>query len=289
MGAPKDSRGLPRYVLEKADSPKVTLFSHDWCDKRTWYQDAVRVVDEVAADTGDHATYELAHTHLIDTYHGRITGEDFLVDADAHSYRVSVKVDGVAKVEQDPHTGTGGDYTFDYTAGEVTFLTPLDPAATVTVTYHYATTSTFTLKPATGKLLALEFVECQFSADVEMTDTVRFQAYGWVIAFAPQYAQSNGGPYPDQYLIPLGNAVVYKGMRDFINEAVRSYVKYPVMGGAGWRGIPHEIIVFDWDYARATSIRSSLGMEVRITLEHNLPFGGQMATATFYCASEDDL
>lgn len=287
MAAPKDSRNLPRVVVEKADSPKVTLFSHDWCDRCTWYEGATRVIDEVAQDSGDHLSYGLAHQYLIDTYHGRITGEDFLEDVGGHSYRVTVRVDGVQKTEQDPHTGTGGDFTVDYEAGVVAFLGALDPAAVVTVTYHYAGGSVFTIRPTDGRLLALELVECQFSTDVVVTDTVRFQAYGWVIAFAPQLAESNGGPYPDQMLIPLGNPTIYKGMKDFVNEAVRSYVAYPAMGGSTWRGIG-DTIIFDWDYTRATAIRSSLGMEVRISLDHDLPFGGRMATATFYCASEEE-
>lgn len=281
-----DSRQLPRIVIEKADTPKVTLFSHDWCDKCTWYEAAVRVVDEVATDAGDHLIYSLTHTHLIDIYHGRITSEDYLKDSSGNSYRVVVKVGGVAKTEQDPHTGTGGDYTIDYAAGTVTFLA--EQTNEVKVTYHYATTSVFTIKPAPGRLLSMELVECQFSMDVEITDTVKFQAYGYVIAFAPQLAQSNGGPYPDQMLIPLGNPTVYKGMKDYINEAVRSYTEYPAVGGSGWRGVDFPVLIFDWDYARATAIRSSFGMEVRISLEHNTPFGGRMATATFYCASESE-
>ena len=287
MGTPKDSRRIPRVVIEKADTPKVTFFSHDWADKTSWYECAVRVVGETATRITD-TTYQIAHSHIIDTYHGKITGEDFLEDSNGNSFRVELTVNAADMTEQDPHLGSGGDFTLDYVTGIVTFLSPLNATDQVLVTYHYATSSLFTLKPVNGRLLSLEFVECQFSADVVVTDSVTFQAYGNLIAFAPELAQSNGGPYPDAMKIPLGKPVLYKGMRDFINEAVRSYVQYPVMGGASWRGVDFPILVFDWDYSRATAIRASMGMEIQVRLQHDIPFGGSMATATFYCSSEEE-
>jgi hypothetical protein len=288
VATPRDNRNIPRVVVEKPDFPKVSLYSHNWCDPTTWYEAAVRVVDEVAADQGTHTTYALAHTNVIDTYHGKITQEDFLTDASDHSYRVVVKVDGVTKTEQDPHLGSGGDYTIDYAAGTVTFLAALAPTAVVTVTYHYATSSLFTLRPDPGKRLVLDFVEAQFAEDVVLTDSVTFQPYGYVIAFAPHLAQSNGGAYPDTMKIPLGNPLVYKGFRDFFNDAVKSYTAYPALGGTNWRAMPVAVNVFDWDYVRATAISSAAGMEIRVALQHDIPFEGTYATATFYCASEPE-
>jgi len=275
-------------LVEKPKSTSVTLFSHDWSDKTTWREAAVRVVDEVATDSGDHLTYGLAHTFLVDNFHGKMTGEDYLKDADGNSLRVAVKVNDVAKTEQDPHYASGGDYIVDYDAGTVTFLSALDPADVVKVTYHYATTSVFTVAPAAGKTLVVDFVEVQFSADIELTDSVVFQPYGYVIAFAPQLAQSNGGPYPDLTKIPLGDPLIYKTMTDYQNDAVRAYPKYPALGGGGWRGAPQEILVMDWDYLRAKPLVSSAGMELRIFLQHDVPFGGWYATATFYCGVENE-
>jgi hypothetical protein len=53
------------------------------------------VADEVATDSGDHQHYTLAHTP-IDAYHGKITFEDQLRDAQDYRYRVTVKVDGLS-------------------------------------------------------------------------------------------------------------------------------------------------------------------------------------------------
>jgi len=282
---PRDTRGRPISASEKPDGTKATLYSHDWSDPTTWYEASVEVVDETATDGGLHTTYSLAHVNVIDSYHGKITQEDYLLDAAGHSYPVLVKVNDATKTERDPHLGTGGDYSINYAAGTITFFSALEPGDVVTATYHYATSSLFTVKPTAGKRLTLDFVEVQFATDVEITDSVTFQPRGYVDVFAPQLM---GEPYnlPSGTLIPLGNPLVYKGMRDYMNDAVRSYVAYPALGGVGWRGMTQETVIFDWDYTRATPLSSAAGMEVQIKLQHDVPFVGSYATATFYCASE---
>ena len=281
----KDSEGRPIYPLAKPDTSKVTLYSHDWADRTTWLEAAVRVVAEVATcdDPGTYTLYSVAHDGIIDTYHGKITWEDYEKDAAGNGYRVSVKVNGVAKTEQDPHFGAGGDYQINYAAGVVTFLAALIDTDEVTVTYHYATSSVFTIKPAPGKSLSLDLAEVQFSQDIQLNDSVVFQPYGYVQAFAPQYCPS---PYPVNTLIPLGAPLIYKTMRDFMNDALKTYPVYPALGAGNWRGMAQPTVVFDWDYVRSTRLRSSLGMEIRVKLEHDTPFGGAFATATFYCGVE---
>jgi len=282
--APKTADGRPRIAVEKPDSSKVTLYSHDWTNPTTWYEESTRVVEETATDGGDQLTYSLANVNVIDTYHGFITQEDFLVDASDNSYRAVVTVNDVAKTEQDPHVGSGGDYTINYSAGTVTFLSALSGSDVVKVTYHYAGSSLVTIKPAAGTDLLIDFVEVQFSADVGLTDNVTFQARGFVDVFAPQLTPD---PYPPGTLIPLKNPLIYKGMRDFLNDGVRAFPKYPAgLGGASWRGLPSDIYIFDWDYVRSTRLHSEYGMEVQVCLQHNVPFTGSYATASFYCSSE---
>lgn len=279
-----------RVGTEKSDASKVQFYSHDWGDKTTWFEEAVRIVDGVGTDIGDHLTYNFSHTFFIDTYHAKITGEDFLKDSEGNSYRVVVKVDGVEKTEQDPHYGTGGDYTVDYAAGSITFLAAQDPGAVVTATYYYAASSLFTIKPQAGKKLLLEMVEVQFSQGIDLRDSVVFQAYGYVDIFAPQLLDTADppGPYPSGTQIPLGDPIVYKSMRDYMNDAQRSYPSYPALGGSSWRGIQSPSYILDWDYLRGTLLVSSWGMEIRVYLAHDTPFTGGFATATFYCSSEDE-
>lgn len=279
------SGGRMVVSTEKTDKASITFYSQDWTDRTTWSECAIRVIEE-QAELVESKTFKLKNKFVIDSYHGKITNEDFLKDGSGNSFRVTVKIDGVKKIEQDPHFGTGGDYIFDYDEGLILFTE--DVKGIVTVTYHYATISRFTVKPMPGKKLTLVSVECQFSLDIELRDTAVFQAYGYVIAFAPQLAQSKGGPYPDMMKIPLGNPLRYKSIGDFQNDAIKSYTTYPAIGGNSWRGATQPMLVFDWDYINGKALYASKGMELRIFLEHDESFAGYYATATFYCGSEDE-
>lgn len=282
---PSTADGRPLLATSKADVAKKNFFTHDWTDPTTWYEQSVRVTNEVATDSGDHLTYNLAHVNVIDSYHGKLYQEDWLKSAAGATLRVAVTVNDVAKTEQDPHFGTGGDFTVNYALGKIVFLSALAAEDVVKVTYSYATNSRFTIKPDAGKTLMIDFAEVQFSADVQLTDTIKFQPYGYVDVFAPQYLQANGGPYAPGTLIPLGNPLIYKSMTDFQAEATRAYPTYPALGGNGWRGTPLPVVVLDWDYVSATVLRSDYGMEIRVFLEHDTPFNGWYGTATFYCTS----
>ena len=282
----KLSDGRLRMAVEKTQASKVTFYSHDWGDPTTWYTSSILLTNEVAVADGYFTSYSVAHKNIIDTYHGKITNEDFIKDAAGLSYRVKVYVDGYVKAEQDPHYAAGGNFTVDYNDGKIIFLTPLTADNVVTVTYHYATNSTFIVKPTPGTNLKIEFAEVQFSGDVIITDSIVFQPYGYVDYFAPQYCTTNGGPYPPGTKIPLGNPLVYKSISDYQNDAVRSYSTYPAIGGDGWRGCSQKIIILDWDYLASTVLQSSVGLELRIKLQHDTPFGGYYSTATFYGVSE---
>jgi hypothetical protein len=284
---PKTSDGRQRIAIEKTTLSKQNFFTHDWTDPTTWYTKAVRVVDEVADPDGGYVTYTLDHQNVIDLYHGKIYQEDFIKDSSNNLYRVVVKVNNVTKTEQDPHYGTGGDYTVSYSQGTITFLSALTINDEVKVTYHYATTSEFIVAPSSGKQICIDYVECQFSDDISLTDTVMFQPYGYVQVFAPQLWDGNGGPYPTNTKIPLGNPLKYKSITDFQAEATKAYVQYPIMGGNSWRGASQKLTIMNWDYLASTILRSDYGMEIQIKLEHNTPFTGWYSTATLYCRSED--
>lgn len=280
--APKTADGKPVTSTFPTEGSRVTLVTHNWCDKTTWYQQATRVVEETPAATTPGTVYTLAHVNVIDIFHGKLWAEDGLKDAGGNSYRAVVKVNGTTKAEVDPHTSTG-DYSINYATGVITFSPAIATDATVLVTYHYATTSLFTIKPAAGKKLLIRSVETQFSSNIIMNDTVRFEPYGYVDYFAPQLMPG----VPSGTKIPLG-ATVYKTMGDFQAESNGALSKIPAIGGSSWRGIQNEIIVFPWDYAALLPLSSAAGMEVRLSLEHDAVFGGEFGTATLYCLSEDE-
>jgi hypothetical protein len=90
-------------------------------------------------------------------------------------------------------------------------------------------------------------------------------------------------------MIPLGNPVRYKGMKDIFNDATRAYPAYPPLGGPSWRGSQTPTIVCCWDYIGATVLKSSLGVEIWLALDNNIEFGGDFATCTFYCTSSPEV
>lgn len=289
--AVETSDGRPRFAIEKGDATKKTFYSHDWSDKTTWYQESVRVVDEVATDSGDHTTYNLAHNYVIDTFHGKLCQEDFLLDGDSNSYRVTVKVDDVEQDEVDPHTGTG-DYTVTYAGasnGAIVFEQALAGTETVKVTYHYSPTtsgnSTFTVAPSDGKCLHIDLVECQFPSDLVINDTMRYQVYGWVDVFAPQLTPD---PYPSQTLIPLGNPLVFKTMNDYFADSNGAHVSYPALSASNWRGTSVTTYILQWNYVRSTVLHIEYGMELRMSLDHDTPMGGNGVFASLYAASMED-
>ena len=269
-------------------APKLTFITPNWCDKTTWYTGSAEVTGETATDTGNHATYSLTHQYVIDAYHGKITFEDILKDNNGHSYRVFVRVNGVLKTEQDPHYTSGGDFTVNYAAGTITFLADLQPTDVVTVTYHYAVSATFVIKPDPGKRLYIGTVEVQFSDDVVLNDTFVFQAYGLVDYFAP-FLMAPPYNLPSGYKIPLGDPLIYKTFNDFLNDSNGAYPGYPSFGGNNWRSLKKAAYIFVWDYTvGSTCLEAAAGMEIRIDLQHNEPCGGAYGVATLYCTSESE-
>lgn len=269
-------------AVSKSDGSRSNFYTPNWCNKTTWYQQAVRVVDEVATDSGNHTTYDLVHPHVIDAYHGKLTQEDFLRDSQNNSYRVVVKVDDVVKTEQDPHYGSGGDFTVNYTLGKIVFLSAQQANAVVKVTYYYATSSLFVVAPDPGRILTIDEAEVQVATNVDITDSLRYGVFGYVDVFAPHLMPG----VPSGTKIALGE-FVYKSMQDYLNDSMRLYPTMQALGGSTWRGLQDPITIFRWDYVRALKLHASAGMELRLWLEHETPFEGASATATFYCGSEN--
>jgi hypothetical protein len=287
---PRTADGRERTASEKSSANRTNFYTHDFTDPCSWYPKANRVVDETATDSGNHTTYTLAHVNVIDSYHGRLTQEDDLLSTAGHSLRVAVKVNGVSKTEQDPHYGTGGDYTVNYELGHVIFTSAKSAEDVVTVTYHYATTSVFTVKPDAGKQLLIDIAEVQFSEDINPRDTVLFEVWGIADYFyPPMYVGNYPGQIPPGTLVRL-QRLAYKSMSDFHNDAFRSYPSYPALGDPNnWRAQSQPVTTFDWDYLGSVALSSAKGLEIRVSLEHDEPYDGYMATATFYCRAEEDI
>jgi hypothetical protein len=271
-------------AVEKSNAKGLDVYTHNWCDKTTWYQDSKRVENEAAIDTGDHIKFALDNAHIIDVYHGKITQEDFLVDASGSSYRLSLSINGSGMVERDPHYGSGGDYTVNYKDGEVNLTSPTVSGADVRATYYYAQSSKFEVRPEPGTCLSIELAEVQFSTDVEITDTVNFRTYGYAGIFAPHLVGPSGLSFSDHINI---KTFTYKTRHDYHNAAFKSYPTSPASTSpsatGNWRELTAPIIVYDWDYQRALPLNDTYGMYTVLELEHDKEFGGTYATATLYC------
>jgi len=278
---PRTTTGLIRTSSEKTEISKKNFFSHNWCDKTTWYTDSVRVVDEIAVNSGDNKTYHLNDGYIIDVSHGKLFLEDFLKDSNGNSYKISVKVNDIEVEEIDPHDNQG-DYLVDYVLGKIIFTNTLNELDVVKVTYHYATTSTFIIKPDQNKKLNISIAEVQFSQDIILNDAIVFQPFGYVDVFAPHLVGALGSGTK----IPLEDPVIYKTIGDFQCDAFKAYPAYPKLSESTWRGMSQPLLVFDWDYISSTSIYEKYGMEIRVSLQHHEPFGGYYASASFYCMTE---
>lgn len=252
-----------KVVTDLTSDSRLDLFSINLCDKCSWYPDSVAVVDEVLTPDGTYETYSSAHTHWIDLYHGRVSDEDDIVA----QYPIVVKVNDVAKLMDTPLKGLADkDFSINPVSGTITFHTPLSSGDVVKASYKYATTSGWTITPTSGKKLELLAAECQLSEDIDMKDTIQYQVFV--------------GPYPVK-------TKKYKRVVDFINESNGAYPEVPAFGGAT-RGISHPIFIFPWLYKAKTTLLSSIGMKIKVSLANHTPCEGEHAVVTFYCLSVNE-
>ena len=286
--APVTERGFPKITVEPPQHSRSDFISPNFCDKTTWHVPALPIANETLSDSGDLTTWNSVSSYWIDVMHGKITDERDL----RATYTPVITVNDVAKVENSPGL-TDNDYSINYVTGSVIFNAALTGGDVVKATSYYKENgSLFIVAPSAGKLLRLTKAEIQFSTNMELTDTAIFEPYGYVDVFAPQLLDTADppGPYPSGTKIPLGQKRVYQTMQDYVNEAQESFPEIPQIGGSGWRGSKGSIQIFSWPYQNRGTLDlvSSAGMEVRVQLESNIPFGGDVAVVTIYGISEDE-
>jgi len=257
--------------LSPRQGTEVVRATHNLCDATTWWEGSTRVESEVLTDSGDGLRWVSQHPVWIDLDHGKIYEEEQIVE----EYRPVISVDGVEAT----------DYVIDYQTGDVTFATS-KAGQIVTATYNYAVTSTWTLVPYPGKILCVEQAEIQLSADIQMDSPFVLELHGYVDVFAPEMAESNGGPVPNGTKIKLG-AAVYKTVAQIIDEAKGSYPPIPPIGGS-IGGTQNTFYVFPFVYLATKELRASYGMEYHVYVLGDTVYGGERATATFYCVCRDE-
>lgn len=263
--------GLKLTANTKATTPKTSTVkpqgnatsytSHNWCDKCTWYEDSMKVTGEVVP-TNDNLTYTSANDCWIDLTNGRVFKEDDI----ASSCPVNIYVDAIEV--------TSG-FTINYESGSVTF--DITQTGIITVDYHYATTSTYTIIPDSGTMLTISDAEVQFSKDIAFDSTINFEV--WV--FNPYYGIT-GHPYEFLVKIPY-QSTKYKNIKNVIDSCNQGQGFIPAMPNSG---LMNDVCVFPFNYKSVKELRSSQGAELKISLAGDVPLSGEYATATFYLEQE---
>jgi hypothetical protein len=224
----------------------------------------------------------LAHTNIININHGKTFDEkqyasdqQIAEPGDPHGYSVVVTVDSVVKTARAPFATTGGDYTVTYGAGQIVFAQS-QAGKDVSVSYSYANGSTFTIKPDVGYTLDIEASKAMWSNDLVMTDSVKFQVYGFASLFAPELGLPEGTKIPIQ-------TTTYDTLGQLVAEAAAYTPNAVAAVGGTVRGIasPRHVALFR--YGTIRSLESVAGVELRISLASHTAFQGDHAAATFYC------
>jgi hypothetical protein len=278
--APHTGEDVLRVSVEPTEAlSSKKLTSHNFADRRTWYQESTKHLAMALVDSGDGLTFNGTNAPWIDNYHGRYADEDILLTKDGDLPRMVVYIDGVPATEQDPHLEAGGDYTVDYTNGTVTFLAS-QAGKTITVDVWSAGSSLWKVEPAPGKMLKLLGAETQLSVGTSLRDTVHFEIWAY-----------NPADLPNKMMV---QNKVYKTMSDYEDDAnsTNPVVKKTSHPSPKWRDLDDDLQVFPWDYASVSALLSSQGAEVRIRLEHDTPFDSSTprgrATATLFFLSSDE-
>lgn len=287
--------GRMEVEIYKAAGKSAIICSHNFCDPCSWYSQSIGVVDRVLEPINETlTTYVSGRKHWIDLTHGRVTREGSL----STSYRVTVKVNGVTKME-------GVDYLVDYHHGEILFswINPFigDDAYTnsnpprmglgqlaandvVTASFSYSGGSCFTIKPASTKVIRIEKTEVQHTHDVLIHSPIIFQPW-----MPHPYVPGAMMPVPSNY---GGEISVYKGAMDFVNEGNQGVGAIRAFGGGSprgmtQRGLRHDVSVYPFDYLKSKDIDGSKGIELRIWCLNDVPLDGEYGTVTCYCTIDE--
>jgi hypothetical protein len=284
------------YVPNKLEPPtmsikpicdQIYIVTHNWGDKTTWYQEAIKVTQKtLTRDGGDGRIYHSSEPNWIDASHGKLYMEDWVLSYgtssfDFSDYKIIVTVDDVEKTEStidsDAWPNTDGDFYVDYENGDVKFDEDPGASAVVKATYYKvdpakstADQSRFTVKPESGHMLRIEKVEVQFTKGINLSDTMVSAA------FAPLPPTYEVGEVPD-------SRAMYKSFMDYLNEAQGNYPVVPSGFITGSRGLNVDMIQLPWNWLGIKLLKSSQLAEIRMWLENGNVFTNGIATATFYC------
>lgn len=266
---------------------RVYGFSVNFCDRTTWFHDAVEVPDEIV-DIGDgvKTVFTLANNNVIDLSHGKVSDENDIAnpagsfrkmgsgygttyDENLSGYVPIVKLVGVEQVERGYGETTGGDYTFNYATGTITFFSA--PTGAIECTYYYAPLDKgpkVVVQATPGTKFMISRMEVQASPDAcPMSDIL-------ICVWA--------GPNL------LARPTVIKNYHDIVSWARGGYPPIPAQGAAETRALPHEVNIHQIRYSSEIPLLSSAAMKIETTLSKPEPFAGTWATIVLYGVAEPE-
>lgn len=281
---------------------KETFISPNWCDKTTWYENSIKVTNEILT-TIDNINFNISNPQpIIDAKHWKIPDE--AIKSNIFSCHPQVSVNDVV-VNESYYVGNslvGQDYTINYSLGIVTFNITLQPTDVVKMTYNKLNDtdlgnpygyrqSTWSVKAPEGYRVLLNRAEVQFSSDLVMKDAIRFVPYSTVgkdpmINFL-MYAPFN---YPEGTEIPLSMLDPsmekrFNTMLDFVDDSDGCYyIKATPPEIRELRDLNFDMVVYKWQYQGTENmeLNSKLGRFMRIFLKDDKVYLGSRATATLY-------
>jgi len=257
----------------------LTLNSHDFSDRTTWYQNSVQVLNETLT-TSDGLTYSSQNANWVNMDSARLTYDYNSVPerdgsfSDRSTRRPIVSVNGVQINDTTVPTTPG--YAVDYVTGKITF-TGSQAGKTVTVTYWHnnvSNASEWILNPPQTYAYLLQYIEVQFSRSIVFTTPIHVEI--WAGGAVTDYGDFN----IDLYNAGYGqNKSIYRGARDFTNICTnRASQVIPAFGE-----LTQDVLIYPFDYLIQTQIRSSQGTVVMLALENDIPYGScELSTITFY-------
>jgi len=256
----------------------ITINSHDWGDRTTWYQKSVLVSNETLVDSGNGLTFTSINPWWINmdsdkiTYDYKMVPERDGTHSDISLRRPIIKVNDIIVT----------NYMVDYVNGKITFGSS-QVGQTVTGTYYTNNNiprcSEWLLYAPTNWAYILDYVEIQFSKNINLSTTVNIEIWGGGTQF---------GTVPDIYqdfnmdLYDMGfgqNRSLYRSAKDFLNICTnRSSQIIPAFAG-----LTQDVYIFPFDYLVNTILKHSDGAVIVLSKVNDLPYtNAELATLTFY-------
>lgn len=273
--------GAIKVVVVGRQGDEAVMATHNFADSTTWFTESEQVVSGVLTQGDENGKiWRHAQSNWIDLSHGKYWGEDNLVTRE--QYTVQVWVDDELKVQISNFADvlSEGDYVVNYKKGEIRTRESW-AGKTVKASFSYAQGSGWCIAPKAGDIIVIEDAEAQFSSDVEINDSIVFTVKGYAAVFAPDYVALG-------YLQPYDKVELkresYKTFHQMIDDARGAYPHIPPVGGP--RGMASQITGFPFRYSTTRELVGDAGIELWVSLENDLEFGGERVTATFYTTTK---